>query len=158
MTSRRSEYSRYHPNHGRPRAALAALALRGRSAASWVVAKQQRRPRRAGRARSASACIRTSKSRAMSLACRLVCSAHTGRDACLQKRRPRVTCAQCWSIHSDEIQRWKYITPEEINEFRCPDGLLNEFKMFWHLRHRFPLHFLVFKQIACRGADDGKLF
>ena len=48
--------------------------------------------------------------------------------------------------------------PEEINEFRCPDGLLNEFKMFWHLRHRFPLHFLVFKQIACRGADDGKLF
>ena len=61
-------------------------------------------------------------------------------------------------IGTDEIQRWKYITPEEINEFRCPDGLLNEFKMFWHLRHRFPLHFLVFKQIACRGADDGKLF
>ena len=48
--------------------------------------------------------------------------------------------------------------PEDINEFQCPDGLLNEFKMFWHLRHRFPLHFLVFKQIACRGADDGKLF
>ena len=30
MTSRPSEYSRYHPNHGRPRAALAALALRGK--------------------------------------------------------------------------------------------------------------------------------
>ena len=56
------------------------------------------------------------------------------------------------------MERWKYVTPEEIKEYRCPDGLLNEFKMFWHLRHRFPLHFLVFKQIACRGADDGKLF
>ena len=93
----------------------------------------------------------------MSLACRLVCSAHTGRDACLQKRRPRVTCAQCWSIHSDEIQRWKYITPEEINEFRCSDGLLNEFKMFYHLRHRFPLHYLVFKQIACHVPHEANV-
>ena len=50
---------------------------------------------------------------------------------------------------TDEIQRWKYITPEEINEFRCSDGLLNEFKMFYHLRHRFPLHYMVFKQTAC---------
>ena len=47
------------------------------------------------------------------------------------------------------MERWKYVAPEEIKEYRCPDGLLNEFKMFWHLRHRFPLHFLVFKQIAC---------
>ena len=50
---------------------------------------------------------------------------------------------------TDEMERWKYVAPEEIKEYRCPDGLLNEFKMFWHLRHRFPLHFLVFKQIAC---------
>ena len=50
---------------------------------------------------------------------------------------------------ADEITRWKYIAPAELAEFRCADGLLNEFKMMWKLRHRFPLHFIVFKQMAC---------
>ena len=50
---------------------------------------------------------------------------------------------------TDEITRWKYIAPAELAEYRCADGLLNEFKMMWKLRHRFPLHFIVFKQMAC---------
>ena len=50
---------------------------------------------------------------------------------------------------ADEITRWKYIAPAELAEFRCTDGLLNEFKMMWKLRHRFPLHFIAFKQMAC---------
>ena len=29
------------------------------------------------------------------------------------------------------------------------DGLLNEFKMMWALKDRFPLHYIVFKQTAC---------
>ena len=35
-----------------------------------------------------------------------------------------------------------------LHEHVTSDGLLNEFKMLWHLRHRFPLHFLVFKMTA----------
>ena len=49
----------------------------------------------------------------------------------------------------DEIKRWGFVTPDELKEFRCSDGLLNEFKMMWRLRHRFPLHYVVFKQLAC---------
>ena len=50
---------------------------------------------------------------------------------------------------TDEITRWKYIAPAELAKFRCADGLLNEFKLMWELRERFPVHFLVFK---CDGA------
>lgn len=49
----------------------------------------------------------------------------------------------------DEIKRWSFITPDELKEFYCSDGLLNEFKMLWHFRLRFPLHYTVFKQLAC---------
>ena len=28
------------------------------------------------------------------------------------------------------------------------DGMLNHFQMFWELRDRFPLHFIVFKQVS----------
>ena len=48
-----------------------------------------------------------------------------------------------------EIQRWSYLAPEELQQFYTTDGLLNEFKMLWHLRHRFPLHMVVFKLTAC---------
>ena len=44
-----------------------------------------------------------------------------------------------------EIERWKYFAPEQ---FYTTDGLLNEFKMMWHLRFRFPLHYIVFKMTA----------
>ena len=50
---------------------------------------------------------------------------------------------------ADEITCWKYIAPAKLAKFRCADGLLNEFKMMWELRERFPLHFLLFKQMAC---------
>ena len=48
---------------------------------------------------------------------------------------------------TDEIKRWHHIATVEL--FRSADGLLNEFKMMWELRARFPMHFLVFKQMAC---------
>ena len=32
--------------------------------------------------------------------------------------------------------------------FYTEDGLLNEFKMHWHFRLRFPLHVVVFKQVS----------
>ena len=47
-----------------------------------------------------------------------------------------------------EIQRWKYLAPEELQQYYTANGLLNEFKMMWHLRHRFPLHTIVFKMMA----------
>ena len=49
---------------------------------------------------------------------------------------------------TDEIKRWHDIATVELAKFRSADGLLNEFKMMWELRARFPMHFLVFKQMA----------
>ena len=40
------------------------------------------------------------------------------------------------------------LSPEEIAPFKEESGLINEFKMLWHMRHRFPLHFIVFKQVS----------
>ena len=47
-----------------------------------------------------------------------------------------------------EIQRWEYLAPEEVERYADDTGLINEFKMMWHLRHRFPLHYIVFKQVS----------
>ena len=48
----------------------------------------------------------------------------------------------------DEIERWERLAADEIDKYRAANGLLNEFKMAWDLRDRFPLHFIVFKQTA----------
>ena len=47
-----------------------------------------------------------------------------------------------------EMERYMYLAPEEIAPFLRDDGLLNEFKMMYAFRHRFPLHYIVFKQTA----------
>ena len=47
-----------------------------------------------------------------------------------------------------EVERFKYLAPEEVQPFVRKDGLLDEFKLLYHFRHRFPLHFMVFKQTA----------
>ena len=47
-----------------------------------------------------------------------------------------------------EIERYKYLAPEEVQPFLRADGLLDEFRMMHEFRHRFPLHHLVFKQTA----------
>ena len=47
-----------------------------------------------------------------------------------------------------EIERWEYLSPEEIAPFKEESGLIIEFKMMWHMRKRFPLHFVVFKQVS----------
>ena len=51
-----------------------------------------------------------------------------------------------------EIERFKFLSPEELKPFETSDGMLNHFKMMWptmwQLRHRFPLHFEVFKQVS----------
>lgn len=39
----------------------------------------------------------------------------------------------------------------------CAFSLLNEFKMMWALRERFPLHLIVFKQIACHLAHEANV-
>jgi hypothetical protein len=49
----------------------------------------------------------------------------------------------------DEIERWKRLSPDAYAQFFDDGGLLNEFAMMWALRDSFPLHFRVFKQIAC---------
>ena len=56
-----------------------------------------------------------------------------------------------------EIQRWKFVSPDELQPFLTPDGLLNEHKMMWHLRQRFPLHFIVFKQIGSHLPHEGNV-
>ena len=37
---------------------------------------------------------------------------------------------------------------KEYSKFMSKDGLLNEFAMMWALRESFPLHFIIFKQMA----------
>ena len=42
-------------------------------------------------------------------------------------------------------------------KFMTPDGLLNEFKLVWHLRESFPLHYIVFKQTACHRSHEANV-
>ena len=44
-----------------------------------------------------------------------------------------------------EIERWEYVSPEEIAPFTEESGMINEFKLMWHMRNRFPLHYIVFR-------------
>ena len=46
---------------------------------------------------------------------------------------------------------------EQYKEFYSPDGLLNEYAMMWHLREKFPLHFVVFKQMASHLPHEGNV-
>ena len=47
-----------------------------------------------------------------------------------------------------EIERFAYLAPETLKAYITSDGMLNHFQMFWELRDRFPLHFIVFKQVS----------
>ena len=55
---------------------------------------------------------------------------------------------------TDEIERWKPLSPDSFSEFVDDGSLLNEFAMMWELRERFPLHFIVFKQTACHLSHE----
>jgi hypothetical protein len=46
---------------------------------------------------------------------------------------------------------------EEINKYRAKDGLINEFKMMWALKARFPLHYTFFKQCGAHLAHEGNV-
>ena len=39
--------------------------------------------------------------------------------------------------------------PKTLYTCSVDGGLLNEFAMMYHLRERFPLHYIIFKQTAC---------
>ena len=47
-----------------------------------------------------------------------------------------------------EMERFKFLAPEEVQPFLRADGLHDEFKMMYFFRHRFPLHYFIFKQTA----------
>ena len=34
----------------------------------------------------------------------------------------------------------RHVSPEEIAPFTEESGMINEFKLMWHMRHRFPQH------------------
>jgi hypothetical protein len=53
---------------------------------------------------------------------------------------------------TDEIERC-----DSFSEFVDDGSLLNEFAMMWKLRERFPMHFIVFKQIACHLSHEASL-
>ena len=54
-----------------------------------------------------------------------------------------------------ERERWAQLSKDAYSEFiNEDDDLLNEFEMMWSLRDRFPLHFILFKQTACRLAHE----
>ena len=60
-------------------------------------------------------------------------------------------------VVAEEIERWNFLSPESYSEFYDEDGLLNEFEMMWALRERFPLHFVVFKQMATHLAHEANV-
>ena len=55
---------------------------------------------------------------------------------------------------TDEIERWKMIDKVTIQEHTDEEGLLNEMAIMWKLRHSFPLHFRVFKQVSCHLSHE----
>ena len=55
-----------------------------------------------------------------------------------------------------EIERWSYLPPETIQSYIASDGIVNHFKLLWELRARFPLHFIVFKQVSSHLAHEGR--
>ncbi|KAL1525059.1 hypothetical protein AB1Y20_019932 [Prymnesium parvum] len=51
---------------------------------------------------------------------------------------------------AEEIERWASLPREAYSEFLDEKtALLNEFAMMWRMRNKFPIHYIVFKQIAC---------
>ena len=46
------------------------------------------------------------------------------------------------------MANWNKITVKFIAEFKDEDGLINEFKLLYALRNRFPIHFSLFKRLA----------
>ena len=43
---------------------------------------------------------------------------------------------------------------ETVKQCATSDGVVNHSKMMWELRERFPLHYLVFKQISSHIAHE----
>ena len=60
---------------------------------------------------------------------------------------------------TDEVERWARLPrPEHYEAFYDEDGqLVNEFEMMWALRERFPLHFIVFKQVASHLSHEANV-
>jgi hypothetical protein len=63
-----------------------------------------------------------------------------------------------------EIERWSYLSPETIEPYITSDGMVNHFKLMWDLRKlmwdlrkRFPLHFIVFKQVSSHIAHEANV-
>ena len=62
---------------------------------------------------------------------------------------------------TDEAERWKTLDKATVREFRDAEGLVNEFALIYKLRQTFPLHYIVFKQVASRlghEANSEQLF
>lgn len=56
---------------------------------------------------------------------------------------------------AEEIERWATLPREAYSEFMDEKtALLNEFAMMWHLRNKFPIHYIVFKQVACHPPHE----
>ena len=56
---------------------------------------------------------------------------------------PLVACAPCAAPQPCAAPR-----PTQVQPFLRQDGLLDEFKMMYSFRNRFPLHYFVFKMTA----------
>ena len=53
------------------------------------------------------------------------------------------------------MERWEKLGSQEISRFIGEDGALNEFEMMWELRKSFPLHYILFKQLASHLPHEG---
>ena len=62
---------------------------------------------------------------------------------------------------ADEMQRWKSLDLSLFKELTDVDGVLNEMALHYKLRHHFPLHCRVFRQVSshlCHEANTEQLF
>ena len=111
-----------------------------RSASEIVKLKTRTSPR--ARSRSSRAAARSSS------AARLCFRTTTRTRRLLRRERLR---AMRWPRRSSAG------TSSPPSRYHDEDGLLNEFEMMWALRDRFPLHLVVFKQMASHLAHEANV-
>lgn len=54
----------------------------------------------------------------------------------------------------EEAERWKNLDKATIREFRDAEGLVNEFALVYKVRHMFPMHYVLFKQVSSHLAHE----
>ena len=53
------------------------------------------------------------------------------------------------------LERWSKIDKSTIRSFKDDDGIVNDVALIYSVRNSFPLHYIVFKQLASHISHEG---